>query len=158
MRHCRRTGPTDAAEVTLPLPLSLSLCGKMMMFFVFSFRNHSHFCAKGQTDCTFSLLLLLLPVSHGQKPDKAIRYRLMCDMLRGVHVRLCVCVCVCRQQVVFVCFKIFNYFRVSFVVCLFIKSGKRGVEGVAAGLALTQSLIRSLSDLGLAAAGASQDP
>lgn len=102
----------------------LSLCGKMMMFFVFSFRNHSHFCAKGQTDCTFSLLLLLLPVSHGQKPDKAIRYRLMCDMLRGVHVRLCVCVCVCRQQVVFVCFKIFNYFRVSFVVCLFIKSGK----------------------------------
>lgn len=104
--------------------LSLSLCGKMMMFFVFSFRNHSHFCAKGQTDCTFSLLLLLLPVSHGQKPDKAIRYRLMCDMLRGVHVRVCVCVCVCRQQVVFVCFKIFNYFRVSFVVCLFIKSGK----------------------------------
>lgn len=69
-----------------------------------------------------------------------------------------VCVCVCRQQVVFVCFKIFNYFRVSFVVCLFIKSGKSGVEGFAAGLALTQSLIRSLSDLGLAAAGASQDP
>lgn len=74
---------------------SLSLCGKMMMFFVFSFRNHSHFCAKGQTDCTFSLLLLLLlPVSHGQKPDKAIRYRLICDMLRGVHVRVSVFVCV----------------------------------------------------------------
>lgn len=103
----------------------------MMMFLVFSFRNHSHFCAKGQTDCTFSLLLLLLlllPVSHGQKPDKAIRYRLMCDMLRGVCSCLCMCVCVCvsvyRQQVVFVCFKIFNYFRVSFAVCL--SEGKRG--------------------------------
>lgn len=60
------------------------------------------------------------------------------------------------QQVVFVCFKIFNYFRVSFVVCL--SNGEERGRRVAAGLALTQSLIRSVSDLGLAAAGASQDP